>query len=136
MKHRIPPKPIHYSTAPLGYCRYCGGGIYREDGRLKTRANWHPSCLEEYKLIYWPGKTRAAVWKRDHGQCAHCVNKADRNRNGAWHMDHIKPLVEAKGDLSYWRLGNLQTLCEPCHKAKTAAEATARAAARRAKKGK
>jgi 5-methylcytosine-specific restriction endonuclease McrA len=46
-------------------------------------------------------------------------------------MDHIKPLIEAQGNLDYWRLTNLQTLCHDCHKKKTGAEATARAVARK-----
>jgi 5-methylcytosine-specific restriction endonuclease McrA len=49
-------------------------------------------------------------------------------------MDHIKPLIEAQGDLSFWQMGNLQTLCHPCHTAKTSSEATERAAKRRAAK--
>ena len=49
-------------------------------------------------------------------------------------MDHIKPLIEAQGNLDYWRLGNLQTLCTDCHVKKTSAEATARAEARKAAK--
>jgi 5-methylcytosine-specific restriction endonuclease McrA len=46
-------------------------------------------------------------------------------------MDHIVPLIQANGDLQYWRLPNLQTLCTPCHTIKTSREATERAAARR-----
>jgi 5-methylcytosine-specific restriction endonuclease McrA len=46
-------------------------------------------------------------------------------------MDHIKPLIAANGDISYWQLPNLQTLCTPCHTAKTSQEATERAAKRK-----
>lgn len=49
-------------------------------------------------------------------------------------MDHIKPLIEANGNISYWEMPNLQTLCIKCHTAKTSAEATQRAADRRQKK--
>lgn len=45
-------------------------------------------------------------------------------------MDHIKPLIEAKGDITYWHLENCTTLCHQCHKKKTGSEASARAAAR------
>lgn len=48
-----------------------------------------------------------------------------------WDVDHIKPLVEAKGDISYWKLDNLATRCKDCHKAKSIAETKARAKARR-----
>ncbi len=37
-----------------------------------------------------------------------------------WQHDHIVCLKLADpNDLSYWRLGNIQTLCTPCHKRKT-----------------
>ncbi len=99
-------------------------------GKIKTRANWHPACLKAYKAIYWPQETRREVWKRDKGQCARCPTRSSSLR-GAWHVDHIRPLIEAHGDLDYWRLPNLATLCHPCHHRKTGEEATARAAKRR-----
>jgi 5-methylcytosine-specific restriction endonuclease McrA len=46
-------------------------------------------------------------------------------------VDHILPLIEAQGDLDYWRLPNLATLCVPCHIKKTSREATDRAQRRR-----
>jgi len=52
----------------------------------------------------------------------------DRRRSSYWDMDHIKP-VEQGGGLC--GLDNLQTLCQPCHKAKTARQAAERAAARK-----
>lgn len=133
MKHRLPPKPIHYDNARPGQCRFCGDMIVTPAGKIKTRANWHPYCLEIYKTIYWPAHTRKVVWKRDQGRCAKCDAVSPR-KGGGWHMDHVQPLIEAHGDLDYWRLPNLETLCVPCHKAKTAGEATARAEARRALK--
>jgi 5-methylcytosine-specific restriction endonuclease McrA len=51
-------------------------------------------------------------------------------------MDHITPLIEAKGDLTFWQLGNLQTLCKICHTAKTSQEASQRALVRRLNKPK
>jgi 5-methylcytosine-specific restriction endonuclease McrA len=129
--HRKPPKPIHYDNYMPGQCRFCGEGIFNEKtGKLKTRANWHPACVKAYKALYWPAETRKAVWLRDKGQCAHCSVKLEK-KGGGWHVDHIKPLIEAHGDLDYWRLPNLQTLCHPCHFKKTGEEATARAARRR-----
>jgi 5-methylcytosine-specific restriction endonuclease McrA len=46
-------------------------------------------------------------------------------------MDHIRPLIESLGNIEFWRLSNLQTLCVKCHHAKTGREATARAESRR-----
>lgn len=48
-------------------------------------------------------------------------------------MDHIRPLFENQsGDLSFWKLDNLATLCLECHRQKCAAEAATRAAERKA----
>lgn len=45
-------------------------------------------------------------------------------RRSLWEVDHIVPLIDGGSHA----IENLQTLCTPCHKQKTAAEATARAA--------
>jgi 5-methylcytosine-specific restriction endonuclease McrA len=51
------------------------------------------------------------------------------------HLDHIIPLADCPHDpqdpYAAWRESNLQILCEDCHKAKTAREATERAERRR-----
>lgn len=125
--HRKPPKPEYYDSAPKGDCRYCGQPIFKKDGRINLRAGWHKECVEEYKLIYWVKETRKAVWHRDRGHCAGCGVKCGLK---GWEMDHIKPLIEAKGDISYWKLENLQSLCWGCHKRKTGSEASKRAEAR------
>lgn len=55
-----------------------------------------------------------------------------------WDADHIRPLWSAPRDLSvadrdaWFGPDNLQTLCAPCHKAKSAREAAARAGQKRA----
>jgi 5-methylcytosine-specific restriction endonuclease McrA len=105
--------------------------IYRDDGKVKTRANWHPSCLEEYKVIYWPGYSRKAVFRRDRGVCCDCGMDCQTTGH-AWEMDHDRPLFEANGDISFWKLPNLKTRCGDCHSLKTAAEAAQRAAERKA----
>lgn len=105
--------------------------VLNEDGTVNTRTYWHPICVIDYKMIYWPDVTRKAVWMRDEGKCASCGHRCSRRGTDVWHLDHIKPLVEAKGDITYWQMGNLQTLCQVCHKAKTSREATERADARR-----
>ena len=54
-----------------------------------------------------------------------------------WDADHIKPLWSAPRDLGladrdqWFGVGNLQTLCRPCHKAKSAREAAERATVKR-----
>lgn len=133
--HRTPPKPPHYHNPRPGQCRWCGLDILKPDGvTLNTRANWHPKCVKDYKLVAWPAVTRREVWKRDKGKCVQCGHQCARKGADVWHLDHVKPLIEAQGDLSYWKLANLQTLCQPCHHKKTGAEATARAESRRSKK--
>jgi 5-methylcytosine-specific restriction endonuclease McrA len=129
--HRKPPKPAAYEAKP-GTCRYCGNPLLDEQGRIRKRASWHKDCLEEFKIIYWPAETRKAVWKRDRGQCANCPTICD-GFEIPWEMDHRKPLIEAKGNIEYWKLFNLDLLCLTCHSKKTSAEATARAAARKNK---
>lgn len=131
MDHRIPPKPTSYDSAPKGTCRWCNTPILGKTGKPNVRASWHPKCVNEYKLIHWPGVTRRAVFKRDRGVCASCGHQCARKGKDVWHMDHIKPLIESLGDLKFWKLPNLQTLCQRCHFAKTGREATARAEARR-----
>ena len=133
--HREPPKPPHYHNPLPGQCRWCGQLIFKADGQtLNKRANWHPACVKEYKLVAWPAVTRRAVFKRDKGVCIKCGHQCAKAGKDVWHLDHIKPLIEAAGDIKYWTLANLQTLCQPCHHAKTGSEATARAEARRAAK--
>jgi len=126
--HRIPPKPVFYFSAKKGSCRFCGEIIFNDNGEIRTRANWHTKCVTEYKIIYWPAKTALEVKKRDKGICASCGNKTKD-----WQVDHIKPLIEANGQLEYWLMDNLQTLCIECHKIKTISESKQRALARKLK---
>ncbi|MCH7868894.1 MAG: HNH endonuclease [Myxococcales bacterium] len=84
--------------------------------------------------------------KRDRGRCVTChvdtykvrreLRKIGRGRTRAirdrgykprqsfWELDHIVPLIDGGSHDDE----NLQTLCIPCHTAKTAEEARARAA--------
>jgi 5-methylcytosine-specific restriction endonuclease McrA len=45
----------------------------------------------------------------------------------AWELDHIVPLADG----GTHELANMQTLCRPCHRAKTAREAAERARRRK-----
>lgn len=102
-----------------------------KNGKVNKRASWHPKCVEQYRLIHFPRDTRRAVWKRDKGQCYICGETVGKKE---WELEHKKPLFEAKGRISYWKMPNLGTACKPCHKKKTAEEAARRAEARRKKK--
>lgn len=56
-------------------------------------------------------------------------------KKAKFHLDHIIPLADYPHDpqdpYAAWRESNLQILCEDCHKAKTAREATKRAKKKR-----
>ena len=122
-----------------GLCRVCTLPVLANNGRVRS---WHdgralpesnayePNCLHVYKMGRCGGRhlsyVRTFLVKRDGRSCAHC--NATRGKTYAWlHVDHITPLADGgPNDES-----NLQLLCPTCHKAKTAAEATARAQRRR-----
>ena len=129
--HRIPPKPVYFATAVPGTCRWCNKKIGLTPKGRESKAVWHKECVKEYKLLFWPSSTRKAVWLRDKGKCNHCNTVCSRKGVTKWHMDHIVPLIEAAGNIKYWQMGNLQTLCKSCHIIKTSNEATDRATKRR-----
>jgi hypothetical protein len=133
--HRTPPKPPYFDTVPEGTCRWCNQEVGLTPKGKVSKSRWHKACLIQYKLIHWPSSTRRAVFKRDRGVCCQCNTKCGKNTI-PWHMDHRLPLIESQGDINYWKLPNLQTLCSPCHITKTSQEATARAAKRKADKDK
>lgn len=134
VEHRNPPKPTGWDKPTKGTCRFCGLPVLNDDGTVNKRTYWHPICVIDYKMIHWPAITRKAVWMRDAGKCAVCGHQCQRGGTDVWHLDHVKPLIEAQGNIIYWQMGNLQTLCQPCHHAKTGREATERASARKAVK--
>lgn len=126
-EHRKPPLPPHFDTAPEGTCKWCGESTGMTPKGKPSKSRWHQKCVEEYKMLFWPTTTRRAVWRRDKGVCKECGTQCSRRGEPKWHMDHIKPLIEANGDINYWKLENLQTLCVSCHTKKTSVEATNRA---------
>lgn len=92
-----------------GVCSYCGADTKPASGPGWT---WD-DVLEDLRAI----KPNSMGW-------------ATQNL-GAWDVEHQIPLwlvdkatVDA---LRYWMMGNLKTCCKPCHQAKTAREASARA---------
>lgn len=145
--HRRPNIP--FTDAPRGTCRWCGDKILYasgpKEGKLDRRRRWHPECVDAYEASD-PREARRKVRKRDRGHCARCgldtyaLRRSLRGRGRAralrargfiprrslWELDHIEPLIDGGShDLS-----NLQTLCTPCHKLKTAEEARSRATQR------
>lgn len=130
--NRRPPLPLHFHNPTPGICRWCNEAISKtlKSGKV-SKATWHLECVEEYKLLHWPSYTRKKVWKRDKGKCASCLHQCSRKGPDGWHLDHIMPIYMANGRIWVWQMPNLQTLCKPCHKIKTAKEAGDRAAARK-----
>lgn len=61
-------------------------------------------------------KLRQVILTRDQYLCQHCLAKGIATQGN--HVDHIKPKAKGGGD----DMRNLQTLCKPCHDAKTADE--------------
>lgn len=118
-------------------------------GQPDSRRRWHPACVEVYTQSD-PREARRRVRKRDRGRCGACgldtyaLRRRVRGRGShrklrelgfkprksLWELDHIVPLIDGGShDTS-----NLQTLCTPCHKRKTAREATERRAGRAAER--
>ena len=138
--HRRPE--IRFSDAPRGTCRWCGEAIVHRAGARRgepdRRRRWHPACVDVYNQSD-PREARRRVRKRDRGRCASCGldtyglrrqirgrgsfrklrERGFKPRKSLWELDHIVPLVDGGSH----DLGNLQTLCTPCHKRKTAREA-------------
>lgn len=118
--YRNPPMPLWFMTSARGTCRWCNKPIYNELGIVNYRRRWHKECLHPYFLITDHRYAKREVKKRDKAVCAICKTKC--SLRSEWQLDHIKPLIDAKGDISFWQLQNLQTLCNNCHHKKTAKE--------------
>ena len=145
--HRRPE--IRFTDAPRGTCRWCGEAILHgegpKQGRVDYRRRWHPACVDEYNASD-PRELRRRIRKRDKGVCRACgldTRKLSREvrgrgrrkrlrelgfkaRGSLWELDHIVPLIDGGGH----EPENLQTLCVPCHLAKSAEENRLRAQAR------
>jgi hypothetical protein len=153
--------PLHHDRRAGGLCRWCGEAILHEigprTGEPDGRRSWHPACVEIYKLHAWPETQFAFVKKRDKARCADCgarprkwlparrvsVDKETRGRFVrvkrvcALELDHATPLwsvahLEPERRRPFFGPDNLRLLCPACHRAKTAREASQRAALRRA----
>ncbi len=121
-----------WPTRDDGLCACgCGEKLERRRTRWASDAcSIHAS--ETYQIVCGHSShIRPALHKRDRGICVEC----DRECTGsAWHdglmweADHVTPVHLGGGGCL---LGGYQTLCEDCHKAKTARNARRRAHERR-----
>jgi 5-methylcytosine-specific restriction endonuclease McrA len=106
-----------------GICARCGCDSERVYRRY-NRAQWGTvSPRVHYSDPRWEGLkarylARQPLLKALLAKRRATMRAAGWNSNGAWQHDHIRPLIEANGDISYWGLDNCQTLCTPCHLAK------------------
>lgn len=117
--HRHPPLPEWFNDIRPGICRWCNDAIPPTKTGRASKATWHTGCVTDYRAVAHPSFTRKLIWRRDQGVCRKCGCVCKRRGKPAWHVDHIQPLIDANGDLSFWQMGNLQTLCVECHTAKT-----------------
>ena len=115
--HRQAPRPTSWDC-PRGTCRFCGEPII-EDGKQNNRKHWHQPCADTWRLINNQSESKKAVFVREKGTCQGIGCSFTSISIRDFDLDHIKPLMEAHGDLSYWKMGNLQLLCKVCHKEKT-----------------
>lgn len=88
-----------------------GSGMFTDTSRASRHARGYGSD--------WV-KLRQRILTRDNGICQACL--ANGIVTLANHVDHIKPKAEGGSDAEE----NLQSLCQPCHDAKTRAENAAR----------
>jgi hypothetical protein len=132
---RFVPPGTPYPFMEKGRCRWCGGLV------TPPRRTWcSDECVDSWGVLTSPAIVRNAVWERDQGVCSACGSDCttyttdfgrviNAGRWGPWDADHIVPV---------WRGGGLcgldgyQTLCRDCHSAKTAHDASERAAIARA----
>ncbi|MCI4369178.1 MAG: HNH endonuclease [Thermoplasmata archaeon] len=123
-------------------------GWFSEGARLKLEARRAKRCVECHATLssrrtpycsrmcqwrfqgrYFWDAARIYVLRRDRYTCRHCQR---RLRVRELEVDHILEVATGGPSLDY---ANLQTVCKPCHRAKTVAFARWRADARRAAPG-
>ena len=115
----MPGRPLrpckHRGCAALvaGGKTYCAHHAHEE-------VKWKPDAVRGNRHQRGYGnawlKIRAAVFRRDRGLCQQC--RRDGYVTEATDVDHI--VSKARGGAD--DMSNLQSLCSPCHKAKTARE--------------
>ena len=128
-------------TGPGGrpLCRWCQLEIVAR----RRRTFCSDFCVHQWRLRSDPGYLRDQVFARDRGVCALCAAdtvrifaalrrargpardaglrlyglQTIRSRRSLWDADHRLPVAEGGGQCD---LGNLRTLCLPCHREVTA----------------
>lgn len=90
------------------HCSWCNGPIPKGSGRRKWCGK---ECVKEFLLRSDGVFVKNALAERDNGRCAACKDPVWH-----WEADHI---VEVRDGGGCCGLDNYQTLCVPCHKAKT-----------------
>jgi HNH endonuclease len=145
--------------APRGTCRLCAVPILAADGTVNRRRRWHQLCSDYYTIVthsefalgvfrrldgrlrcYACGYTRhegSCRWKGEPEQLSGGVYRYSHSwltrgpcvvgEHRGFELDHIVPLRDGGSH----GLDNMQPLCVPCHREKTAREATERAYRRR-----
>lgn len=118
-KSRRPPMPDSFYHPAPGRCRFCNLPIFNKDGTANGRRTWHRECVDVYLIMSRPQVARREIGKVDKGKCRNCGKKCKKDE---WQLDHIQPLHKANGNLEFWKLDNMQTLCIRCHANKTKEE--------------
>lgn len=115
--HRKAPRPSTWNCS-RGWCRFCGEKII-EDGKQNRRKHWHQPCADRWKIMNDPKLARHHVFIREKGTCQGegCGFRSPLMKD--FQVDHVRPLFEAQGDLSYYGDENMQLLCISCHLKKT-----------------
>ena len=99
-------------ASTLGLDRFITANWWRGDFMAWT----HKGSRHERGYDYQWVKRRAEVLKRDAYLCQPCLSKG--RPTPATEVDHIDPKAQDGSD----DYENLQSICTPCHKAKTQAE--------------
>ncbi|MBE7212491.1 MAG: hypothetical protein INR65_15835 [Gluconacetobacter diazotrophicus] len=141
---RDPPAPFRNVEFMLGAgrCQVCGQPVFRFGWHRdlwgsgpNLRVRWHAACVAAWKLWVAPNSQLKMLGRLQGRRCAQSGIRLLRDAE----VDHRVPLVRIWREerdrpwpelLAYWGFPNLQALNAPAHRAKTAHEASARAALR------
>ncbi len=139
---RAPPSPFREAAhrAEPGTCCLCGQPVYRfgwhrdlwGDRTPNRRARWHACCVAAWKLWNAPADQAKLLGKLQKRRCPMTGGRLPRDREVdhrvplhlVWRRHRDAPWAEL---LRYWGFPNLQAVDSAAHRAKSAAEATARA---------
>ncbi|MGD9932860.1 MAG: HNH endonuclease [Dehalococcoidia bacterium] len=107
----------HLMRGPVdGCCDWCAGEL------PATRRRWcSDACARNFEKNHWWPAARRSARRRDKYACRQCGRKRlDRIR---LEVNHIEPALGRHREVSCaHHLSNLETLCNECHRAITAAQ--------------